>query len=386
MLASSSKRCSTALRRLRLNLGLHGQAMLQVCHAEGHVPRLVARGQTADLPRDRVGGMLVQEVQQVHEAALAEHRQQEGRLREIPGLEERAQRGLAAGRGQRRLPPLERGAPGEDLHVAGLVGALQGQQLHHLAVVRMHLPEVTGRHQQRGVLVLDQVGHHLHHGGFHGRRQLELGGPIHRGGRVPLRGGGLGVELAGGGGQSSSRRLSAKAKGGLPASTVAPRAARPQLPGASAAGPTPTPKRAWPVACAPCQPAFGLGAPCDPRHQSAIMLFVQTQRMALAAAPGRQVRGPGGRSPRDAQLGAGRTFGQRAPHQQQRAFIEAQGLNIDSRRGGCVRHGCRRLRRPPHGTAAHSRWCGPGATRAGLRVRAAAARRGRPSAWPSAAR
>jgi hypothetical protein len=48
-------------------------------HAEGGVTGLVARRQATDLARDRVGRMLMQGVQKVDEAALAQRRQQKFR-------------------------------------------------------------------------------------------------------------------------------------------------------------------------------------------------------------------------------------------------------------------------------------------------------------------
>jgi hypothetical protein len=84
--------------------------------------------------------------------------------------------------------------------VAGLVGHLDGEELHDLAEVGVDAAEEAGRHHQGGLLVLDQVGHDLHDGRLDLVGQLvggQRGGgrPVHRGGRVPLRRQGLGVEL-----------------------------------------------------------------------------------------------------------------------------------------------------------------------------------------------
>ena len=64
----------------------------------------------------------------------------------------------------RARPPDSRRAAGEHLDVPRLVGGLDGQQLHHLAEVRVQLAEQPRRDDQRRLLVLDQVGHELHDG------------------------------------------------------------------------------------------------------------------------------------------------------------------------------------------------------------------------------
>ena len=53
------------------------------------------------------------------------------------------------------------GPPGEDLDVAGLVGHLHGEELDDLAEVRVDAAEEPGGHDERGLLVLDEVGHDL---------------------------------------------------------------------------------------------------------------------------------------------------------------------------------------------------------------------------------
>ena len=65
---------------------------------------------------------------------------------------------------------MQQGAPGEDLHVPGLVRGLDGEQLLDLPEVRVHAGEQAGGDDQRGLLVLDEVGHDLHDGG------LDVGG------------------------------------------------------------------------------------------------------------------------------------------------------------------------------------------------------------------
>ncbi len=79
--------------------------------------------------------------------------------------------------------------------MAGLVGQLHGQQLEDLAVVGMDPADEAGGDEQGRLLVLDQVGHELDHGQLDLGRVVDAGGPVDRRGRVPLPGGGLGVEL-----------------------------------------------------------------------------------------------------------------------------------------------------------------------------------------------
>ena len=52
----------------------------------------------------------------------------------------------------------------EHLDVARFVGALDREQLHHLAKVRMQLGDEPARNDQRRRLVLDQVRHDLDDG------------------------------------------------------------------------------------------------------------------------------------------------------------------------------------------------------------------------------
>ncbi len=75
-----------------------------------------------------------------------------------------------------------------------LVGGLDGEQLHHLAEVRVQPGEEPRRHEEGGRLVLDEVAHHLDD------RALQLVGrpdgasPIDGALWVPLGGDGLRVE------------------------------------------------------------------------------------------------------------------------------------------------------------------------------------------------
>ena len=55
--------------------GVDGGLVLQVAHPEGDVTGLVLAGELGDLARHRVGGVLVEEGQQVEEGALTQYRQ-----------------------------------------------------------------------------------------------------------------------------------------------------------------------------------------------------------------------------------------------------------------------------------------------------------------------
>jgi hypothetical protein len=67
-----------------------------------------------------------------------------------------------------------------------LVGGLGGEQLHHLAEVRVQLAEQPRRDDQRRLLVLDEVGHELHDGALDLVRNIDVRGPVHRRRWVPL--------------------------------------------------------------------------------------------------------------------------------------------------------------------------------------------------------
>ena len=133
--------------------------------------------------------------EQVEERALAEHREQEAGEREVGLVEQGLERRAAARARHAERVAAQPGASGEHLDVAGLVGDLHREELHDLAEVRVDPAEEPGRHDERGLLVLDQVGHDLHD------RVLDLGRAASNaasqsigGRRVPLAGDGLGVE------------------------------------------------------------------------------------------------------------------------------------------------------------------------------------------------
>ena len=78
------------------------------------------------------------------------------------------------------------GPAGEDLDVARLVGGLHRQQLHDLAKMRVNPGQESRRDDQGGLLVLDEVGHELHHGMFDIGGHTSAGVPVDRGRRIPL--------------------------------------------------------------------------------------------------------------------------------------------------------------------------------------------------------
>jgi len=216
----------------------------------------------------------------------------------------------------------QRGAPGEDFDMPRLVGALQRQQLQHLAEMRMDLPQVACRHQQRGVLVLDEVRHHLHDCSLDGVRQLEGRVPVDGGGRVPLGCGRLPVELAGRRGPEFVAAVQREEEGR--AAGFHRGAARGQAPAGSGVFGGNIVGAAGRLRAEPA--ALGMRAARD--H---CIVCLEVQRMPLAPAPGLQVHAPVRRASAHAQLAAHRPFGQCAADEQQGALVEAQRLNIDSR-------------------------------------------------------
>ena len=132
-----------------------------------------------------------------------------------------------------RLPARGRHDLAEHLDVASLVGSLGGEKSADLPVVRMHAAQESGRHQECGLLVLDQIGHRLHDGGLDlwGERRRR---PVDGGGGIPLVGRGLCVQLGSkvGPHHGSFRSRSTPGSCGPPLSTRAPLAAKPQVAGA----------------------------------------------------------------------------------------------------------------------------------------------------------
>ena len=81
--------------------------------------------------------------------------------------------------------------------MTGFVGGLDGEELHHLAKVRVELGEEAGGDEQRRGLVLDEIRHDLNDGVLDRGGELARALPVDGGRRIPLRGGGLLVEARG---------------------------------------------------------------------------------------------------------------------------------------------------------------------------------------------
>ena len=303
-----------------------GQLELQVRHAEGNVPRLVLGGEPRNLPSDRVGPVGLEEAQQIEETALAKDRQQERGEGEIGLVDECLERRLSTGRGEPEPAALEQRASGEYLDVPRLVGHLNREDLYHFLEVRVDLAEEARRHEQRGVLVLDQVCHELYDRVLHLGRQVERCVPVDGRVGIPLRSGGLCVKASGlvrpdfglhGEGEMKlgrSRLDRGPARGQAPGSfrvvddrSLLARRSFARLFGAA--------------------PAAGLGAaadhPCDNGRGSRLEL------VALGAAPGGQMNEEVGRLTADAETTADRELPQRPLDQE---MGESQIVNIDNRR------------------------------------------------------
>ena len=237
--------------------------------------------------------------------------------------------------------------PAEDLHVPGLVGHLHGEKLHDLPEVRVDAPHEPGRHDEGGLLVLDQVRHHLHHRGLDVGRQRERVVPRHRGLRVPLSGGSLRVQVGAMSAQTRSRSSRSNRASGPPASSSAPRAPSPHRAGGrllSADG------RAGPARSAPNQRSSS----ADPRTTTATSSSASPRSgafdpVAPATTPGGQVHAQRRVAPGDRQPAAGRQPGQGALHQQVRAPAEAQVTQVERRRPASRSRPVVRGRHPPVG-------------------------------------
>ena len=89
---------------------------------------------------------------------------------------------------------LHQAAARKHVDVSGFVRGLNGEQLHHLAEMRMQLRNKPAGTDQGGGLVLDQIRHDLNDRVFDVFVQFEFGVPGNRGFRIPLRGHGLCVQ------------------------------------------------------------------------------------------------------------------------------------------------------------------------------------------------
>jgi hypothetical protein len=168
--------------------------MLEVGHAEGDVARFVLSCEVGYAPRDRVRCVGLEETEQTEKSPFAQHREQKRRQGKVGLLEQGGERRPSARTRDAQRPAAQRRATGEDLDVAGFVSRLNREHLQHLAEVRVNASQEARWDNQRDLLVFDQVGHHLHHGSFDLRWQVEGRRPLDGGGRVPLIGGGLGVQ------------------------------------------------------------------------------------------------------------------------------------------------------------------------------------------------
>jgi hypothetical protein len=216
--------------------------------------------------------------------------------------------------------------------VPGLVGHLHGEELHHLTEVWMDPPDEPGRHDEGGLLVLDQVGHHLHHRGLDVGWQRERVVPRHRGLRVPL----------------PRRRLRVEVRSDIGPHQVAVVQVEPGL-GATGfeqrtPGAEPPPRRRT---AAKCRREGGPGAlraepavvvrraPDHHRHHvGPVARLRRFDPMTPATTPGGQVHRQRRVASADRQPASGRQTGQGSVHQQVCAPAEAQVTEVDLGVGG----------------------------------------------------
>ena len=167
MSASASWRRSTAARSRPRSAGSSPAWCSQVRDPERDVPGLVDARQPGDLPGDRVGRVVVEERQQRQEAALAEHREQERGQREVGLGEQRRQRRPAT---HRRAcpsrPPCSSARRVNTSMWRASSAACTASSCWTSRKCGCTRAEQPGRDDERGLLVLDQVGHHLDDGGL----------------------------------------------------------------------------------------------------------------------------------------------------------------------------------------------------------------------------
>jgi hypothetical protein len=208
--------------------------------------------------------------------------------------------------------------------VPGLVRCLDGEQLLHLPEVRVHPGQQSGRDHQRGLLVLDEVGHHLDHGRLDlgGHVGGGAGGPVDRGRRIPLRRRGVRVE--------PGREVGPD---DVAVGDVEPGGCRAAGLDQCAAG---------------CQPPVGRGAAHDAvrartagSFRAGPSLVVRRPRLDLApvglggeavppaTTPRAQVNGERGITPDDAQQPARRQSAQGAFHEDVGALFEAEPVQVE---------------------------------------------------------
>jgi hypothetical protein len=309
------------LRQAAAQVGLGLQPVQQVRHAQRHMASFVARSQPGNLSRQRIGGIGGQKVQQVDEAAFAQHRQQESGDGEVWLVQQALQRCLPACGGQGGLAAAFADAPGEHVDVPRLVGHLDGQRCLQFAVVRVDLAEEARRHQQRGVLVFDHVGHHLADGGLHLGRVREGGLPVQRGVGIPLRADGLGIQLGHVVGPDVLLAIEPEGEGrGTGFDPRAPSGQAPAGRGLRQHGAVLV--RVGVSRVGGVTPAAGLGRAAGDQRRAA-RGAVPGQGMALGAAPVGQLGLPAGCLATHAQGLAGGLRAQRVLDQQVRAGVEA---------------------------------------------------------------
>ena len=127
-----------------------GDVVLEVAHAEGHVAGLVLEGQVGDAAGDRVGGVGLEEGEEVEERSLARGPTSRNAAGEVGLVEQGLQGRPPTDTRRAERAAAEQGPAGEDLDVAGLVGHLDGEQVHDLPEMRVDPAEETGRdHAER---------------------------------------------------------------------------------------------------------------------------------------------------------------------------------------------------------------------------------------------
>ena len=204
--------------------------VFEVRHAERDVARLVLRGEPGDRPGHRIGRVVLEEPQQRQEAALAEHRQQEGREREVGLVEQRR----AATPGRRRST---RRASAPQQRARRVNTSMWRASSATCTASSCSTSRKCGwiRPRNRAGTTSAAFSFSIRYvmtcttASSTSARMVAGCVPVDRGGRIPLGRGGLGVEPRRGSAQTASRvRRGRATAAGPPASTSAPRAARPQ--------------------------------------------------------------------------------------------------------------------------------------------------------------
>ena len=220
----------------------------------------------------------------------------------------------------------------------GLVGGLHGEELLDLAEVRVHAGEQAGGDDERGLLVLHEVGHDLHDGGLDVRRhRLVRGrGPVDRGGRVPLGGGGVGVEPRREVGPHDVAVVEVEAT--LRAARLDQRTARGEAP--PRRRPRDDPVHARTAGPFGARPAVGVGRAADELPGGGAV-GPHREAVALPPGPGPQVHAEGRVPAGDADASADREIAQGAADEEVGAPLEPEEAQVE--------HGVERGAAPCHG-------------------------------------